>query len=422
MKKTVFFLLAILFTCSELFASLYDSETAYRRSQEYPTALQVMCGNFPRHSEAFHLWRVKERQEQISNHADSLSLYDDLAVSYFRLGQLDEAISTMQRKEMRNAGLYETYANLATFYFYKNDFASALSYLNKVIYMRPCDDKELYELYLTEYIARKYENKPDMMLPLQELNVKDSVPADNFYNYLKQRLYKGDKGEAPDLDNVNLNRAIVGVLNLMRFSRYNSPMLLEGLGDLLYAKNTGELAAAAYIRASQQMLRPEAVVYGYRHLGRTALFNPKSTPPISYERMALTISLRLNDGDVKAKKIEKSEKDWIAEGKNPQIQFRESFLSKPTRMLKRGHHPAELIFVVRNKVPDYLPVSPVKKSDVLDEYYKQTGVSEIPEKESDLVGDITGIRDKNKQSLLMIGFVIFMTVILVFVLFQKSKS
>jgi len=108
--------LTALFLPSVALACLWDSVTLLQERNRFPDTLELITGKFLRHSQEFYYWRIQDRLEKLRSDPDNLALYDDLGVAYDKTGQHDLAIQTMLDKDKRKPGLYETEANLGTFY------------------------------------------------------------------------------------------------------------------------------------------------------------------------------------------------------------------------------------------------------------------------------------------------------------------
>ena len=122
-----------------------------------------------------------------------------------------------------------------------------------------------------------------------------------------------------------------GVLGMMHFANYDSPLLLEALGDLLiawptYKDDALQLAARAYYRVAQ-LSEDEAtkdefkkaaanMVYGhldyinYRKANRTKRTRPKS----DLEKLSADLNRELAEAQAYFDSIAADERRWIAEG------------------------------------------------------------------------------------------------------------
>lgn len=99
----------------------------------FPEVIDIMTGNFPRHSREFHQWRIAETKKLLSKTPLESSLYDDLAVSQHKLGDHAAACGTMELKDSIKPGIYETYSNMGTFLIYTGDLPKALGFIRKAL-------------------------------------------------------------------------------------------------------------------------------------------------------------------------------------------------------------------------------------------------------------------------------------------------
>ncbi len=178
----------------------------------------------------------------------SLSHYD-------KLGKQDEAIETIREKaeKLPNVGEYETHANLGTFLVHAGKYEEGLADLRKAIEINPDAHfgREQYQVSVVEYVSEHRGDASDATLPLEG----------SFAWWLLEREGLGDgKGTITDekAARAELDRAAKGILGMMRFGDFRSPILLEVLGDVLLsgrnyhdANESQRLAARAYLRAAE---------------------------------------------------------------------------------------------------------------------------------------------------------------------------
>lgn len=165
--RTLLLLLAFLLFPSIVAACLWDYDTLKVERQRFPSVLELITGKFPRHSKEFYAWRVKDRLQRLKTEPNNVAYYDDVAVAYDKLGQQQQAIDTMLLKEKLQPGLYETQANLATFYMHMGQWQTGLMYVEKALQINPDAHfgREKYQKYLAEYVlSRLHDNK--LYLPL----------------------------------------------------------------------------------------------------------------------------------------------------------------------------------------------------------------------------------------------------------------
>ncbi len=237
-------------------ACMWDNDTLEMETQQFPGTLDIITGNFLRHSPEFHHWRIRDRELKLLKFPDSLELYDDLAVSHSKLGQDRKAIQLMLTKDSLRPDLYETVANLGTFYIHAGDLETGKVYLEKALEINPNAHfgREIIQLELVNYILKRRQAGVNS-LPLSSQTphwmLRGGSEGFNFYHYLKAK-------------NISPKEGLEGVLGMMRFGNFDSPVLLEVLGDLLLQNNPERdqvprhLARFCYIKAGQESGNPES--------------------------------------------------------------------------------------------------------------------------------------------------------------------
>ncbi len=332
------FVTSVVFLCCgfvavSCFACLWDRDTLAMERQRFPTALELITGKFLRHSDAFYRWRVKDRQERIEAER-SPELYDDLAVAHEKLGDTEEAIRVIRTKDEFYPGLYSTHANLGTFYFHSGQFASGLTEIDKALKINPDAHfgREIYQKRLVEYLLSKGQVN-DLSLPLSRES--PSGPGSvGFGTFLAASESGGVTSPYP---RELIDQGITGVLGMMKFGNYNSPVLLEALGDLLVSAGLNDdakqLAARAYLKASYE-IDEKAVQQAYRDKAEASLKFRQNGKGGSHEQLTLKqveaqFQSELNDANAWYKMIESSEKKWIATGKNVEQAFENTYYEAP---------------------------------------------------------------------------------------------
>ncbi|MGC1274398.1 MAG: hypothetical protein WBC44_11880 [Planctomycetaceae bacterium] len=266
-------------------ACLWDYDTLQMERERFPGALELIVGKFLRHSEPFYEWRIKDRRKAIGAHdLDIVKLtdeqlartYDDLAAALDKLKRHDEAIAMIREKAERlpDVGRYETQANLGTFLAHSGRLEEGVAELKKAIEINPDAHfgREKYQVALIEYVIEHRGDAEKVTLPLEG----------SFAWWLLKREGLGD-GEGNVTDEkaarAELDRAAKGILGMMRFGDYRSPVLLEALGDVVrsgsgknYFDGDGSqrIAARAYLRAAD-LVDDEQASAAYRKQARGAL-------------------------------------------------------------------------------------------------------------------------------------------------------
>lgn len=354
MKRTTVITLAALFSLTTFLACYWDHDTLQMETSEFPGTLDLITGNFLRHSPEFYVWRVQDREQKLQQYPDSLSLYDDLSVAYSKLGNDEKAIQVALRKDSLKPGLYETYANLGTFYIHNNQLEKGIENIDKAIEINPDAHfgREIYQRYLAEYILTK-KDSAGLRLPLDTI-ASDGYDwrekPDNFYNFL---LSKHNEDRAEDDKNRVLPRkqqekAVEGILGMMKFGNFDSPILLEVLGDMLLSEfdtndqemdqGARRLAFLAYAKASRVVEEPAKGYYERKAAG--AIFNQKFEGFREDDTKAKVEHMRkvLDDAIARAnefyEEIRQNEIKWISEEKNPQDEFDAEYYGIDTPALK----------------------------------------------------------------------------------------
>lgn len=327
MNKALLIVLVMLMPASAAHACIWDRDTLAMERARFPEVNELIVGYFPRHSPAYYEWR-KEQVLAIPLDQRTPSGFDDLAVSYDKLGEHEQAIATMLEKFERfpDQGLYETHANLGTFYIHNGDLEQGAQYIGSAIEINPDAHfgREVYQKLLVEYVLK--QRATGNHLPLEgytnfsgfaDFVVKDTQPDAN--------PFSGGGTEYEDR-NAELKRAIKGVLGMMRFGNYDSPVLLEVLGDLLMTQSEGEhglqrLAARAYIKASYEVEDAELAKV-YREKAEVAL---RMQEGVSLASIEAKLKEEIAEADTYFAKIEADEKAWIASGKDVDVLFIEKY-------------------------------------------------------------------------------------------------
>lgn len=267
MKKLLLLSLALI-TFSNSNACLWDKDTYAMEKRQFPTIKELISGQFLRHSPEFHQWRIKDREALIQKYPDSLSLYDDLAVSYCKLDNNSKAIEIAIKKEALKPGLYETYANLGTFYLHDKQLEKGIEYIKKALIINPNAHfgRERYQLYLAEYLLFKMEDGT-LPQPLANQRGHDTRQKILFTDFLETKLEENKPidEQKRHLDNKEIARAINGVKGMMKFGNYDSPILLEVLADLLSygydERSPKQLSVMAMLRACEKLPTEKRQLY-----------------------------------------------------------------------------------------------------------------------------------------------------------------
>lgn len=300
-------------------ACLWDRDTLAMERARFPEVNELIVGYFPRHSPAYYEWR-KEQVLSIPLAQRTPSDYDDLGVSYDKLGEHEQAIQTMLEKIERfpNEGLYETHANLGTFYIHNGDLEQGAQYIGSAIEINPEAHfgREVYQKLLVEYVIQ--QRAAENTLPLtQEIPMPFDAHGPGFAAFVLQQqdMVNSDKRME------EIDRATKGVLGMMRFGNYESPVLLEALGDLLvfrFGRNAPQrLAGRAYLKASYEVDDPVAASL-YRSKAETAI---ESQSGIRLESIEADLEKEIAEADTYFAKIKSDETAWATAAKDLDAEF-----------------------------------------------------------------------------------------------------
>jgi hypothetical protein len=228
---------------------------------------------------------------------------------------------------------YETIANLGTFHILRGDFNEGLGYILEALAINPDAHfgREKYQRWLVEYVLESRENGK-IVLPLQSAHAKDSPRrgAYDFRDFIGRRVFNGDRGQ--DFS----REAVRGVLGMLRFANFESPVLLEALGDLLLDGDPGtdakRLAARSYLKASYVTADRDAKAR-YRDLARRAISFQTQTPHIqqqlSLDELEGDFAKELADANAWYKELKDREIQWIRDGKDTDAEFDRYYRGAP---------------------------------------------------------------------------------------------
>jgi tetratricopeptide (TPR) repeat protein len=319
---------------------IWDYDTLAQERSRFPTTLELISGRFPRHSETYYRWRISDREERMLAGDTSPEVYDDLAVGYSKLGQDARAIELMQQKEALHPGLYETAANLGTFHIHAGHLDEGAAHILRAIKINPDAHfgREIYQELLVHYVIHRREQPGAPRLPLTvEPVTHRSSGSMGFWTFLQAEHRTTRGGEEEELQ-----RAVRGVLGMMRFGNHDSPVLLEALSDLLLAdqiKDAKRLAARALLKASYSV-EDEPTRLAYRNKAREALRtqtpDPSTNEEMALEKLEHTFALELEDGERETMEMASREAFWIENGEDVDSRFADVFLTTQSVVPDKG--------------------------------------------------------------------------------------
>lgn len=323
-------------------ACMWDYDTLKMERSRFPDALELITGKFLRHSPEFYEWRIQDRLKRLESDPANVALRDDLAVAYDKTGQHEKAIETALNIEKLQPGRYETSANLGTFLFHSGKVKESLVPIEAALKINPEAHfgRERYQKWLTEYIIERQKGR-ELKLPMADVNPGDfatrevtesnSVKIDNeFADFLQKKLGK------QQLEGEDAAAAIKGVLGMMRFAKYDSPVLLEALGTVLtrgvrsHYEDAKMLAARSFLMASYQV-SDDAARLKYRAMAGRALNmqTARNQDQISLQQVEDEFRSELDEGRDWYTNLRDRELSWIRDGKNPETEFDKLYHAAP---------------------------------------------------------------------------------------------
>ncbi|MEL7266414.1 MAG: hypothetical protein AAFP69_16600, partial [Planctomycetota bacterium] len=320
--KTLLFLVGFTATYLMPTACLWDTDTLAMERSKFPTLNELIVGHFPRHSQAYYEWRIKDRSitQAKRRHPED---FDDLAVAQDKLGRHAEAIETMREKlrQWPDTGLYKTHANLGTFLVHSGQYEEGLKHIQKAIEINPDAHfgREIYQQRLVEY--------------MMEVTASDRQPffkENDFRKFVLRRAKEVGQidDQSPNRtkqEREEIERAVKGVSGMIRFGNHDSPILLAALAQLLddsYDQASPKrLAARAYLRSAEN-----GQVKGWRERMLRSAANAlklQQDVPLQLVRKRLEDEVKL--ADKLQQRIAADERRWIESGTNVDRKFAEKY-------------------------------------------------------------------------------------------------
>ncbi|MES2921712.1 MAG: tetratricopeptide repeat protein [Verrucomicrobiota bacterium] len=300
-------------------ACLWDGDTIAMENARFPKVIEIITGNFPRHSREFHQWRVAETRKQLETDPKAMPLYDDLAVSQHKLGDHPAAFATMKSKENLQPGIYETYSNMGTFLIYTGELPKALDFINKALSINPHAHfgREKYQKWLVQWVIAGKPVMSERPGPDEKHDFRSSGYSAFVLSKTPRKIMTAPLRE----------EAIKGVLGMMRFADFDNPILQEALGDLLCTgkseENATHLASLAYLHASQKATAPEEQTRLAKKFDTARSTFPEGGKA---EDLALELKEGLAKGEKLAASVRNDEITWIQQGKDVSAEFTGKYL------------------------------------------------------------------------------------------------
>ena len=320
-------------------ACLWDNDTLQMERLRFPGVLEIITGKFVRHSRAYYEWRILDRKMKLATQPGDPALLDDLAVAYAKLGRPEEGIALLEPTLADHPNRYETLSNLGTLLFFAGRLDESKDYLRRALEINPNAHfgRERYQLLLTEYLQQSDLDSEGVM------SVEGRYPNGGVLGFARFVIVKqfGDENRVTAVGMFDddkwsqermeeIHKAAKGVLGMMHFADFQSPVLLEALGDLLIAGNGDVndtlLAARAYLRAAQ-VSKDSAASKRFELMARQALINHQVYSPhmdenqVDLKRVTDELERERSVADAWFKSIETNEHRWIADNKDVDREF-----------------------------------------------------------------------------------------------------
>lgn len=318
--------LASLLLASTAAACLWDSDTLQMERLRFPGVLEIITGKFVRHSKAYYEWRVTDRLKRLEASPDDPALIDDLAVAYDKLGQPEEGIVLLEKSLANNPDRYETLSNLATLLFHAGKLEESKQHVQRALEINPNAHfgREKYQLLLTEYVLQSELKTAGVMSTDERYPLTGTA---GFARYVSRTPLE-NQGQMTPEELAELRRAGKGVLGMLHFADYRSPILLEALGDLLTTgyleEDATQLAARGYLLAARYSDDPKAAVR-YREMASMVVKNHlqfhENGGKKTIDDLEKQLSQEVVAGDSWFAEIQANESRWIADGRDVDSEF-----------------------------------------------------------------------------------------------------
>lgn len=269
--------------------------------------------------------------------ADDPGLTDDLAVAYSKLGRHADGIALLEKVLAAHPDRYETLANLGTIHMLAGDLKVGKEYVDRAIIVNPDAHfgREKYQSLLAEYFLTKRKS-PHPASELGTFLFQSKGHACGFAKFVLEKRGWGNRridvrSDGAESVQEELAAAQKGVLGMMHFANYDSPLLLEALGDLLIAwpsrqDDALQLAARSYYRVAQlsedkktkDEFERAAANALEGHLDYIKYWKEKGEegPKAALDKLSAELTRELADAQTYFNSVAADEERWIAEGVN----------------------------------------------------------------------------------------------------------
>lgn len=333
-KAVVIIALLLSLSCATVcVACLWDTDTLQMERLRFPGVLEIITGKFVRHSKAYYEWRIIDRTKKLEASPGDPTLIDDLAVAYAKLGRPEEGIPLLVKALEQHPRRYQTLSNLGTLLFFAGRLDESKAMIARALEINPDAHfgREKYQLLLTEYVQQSKTESLGVMSDAKRFPVEGDSGFARYVLERKQLSPKPFTDRSPE-QLAELRAATNGVLGMMHFADYQSPILLEALGDLLVdgqlEENASQLAARAFLQAAKATSDPETAER-FKKMCDEALATSKGHQEDEQGRMRFGLEMRLDrelaDATAWFTRIEADENQWIGQGRDVDQAFAEKY-------------------------------------------------------------------------------------------------
>jgi tetratricopeptide (TPR) repeat protein len=242
-------------------ACLWDNDTLAEESLGQPEVVAAVTGDLGKHSLAFFTAKVAYTEKLIASGNPKIATaarYDDLAVAQARLGQLDQALATLDAKDKLFPNMYTTASNRGTFYMLQGNFADAKTWLDTALKMDPNAHfgREKYQMMLLQYLQR-LASDPKLATTENFLGIA-MADLDNPETALMPLITKQAKKQRGMQRRPAPSEVVIALTGITRFGEgQDNPHLWFALGWALVQQGDAHLASRAFRRA-QLLQHPTA--------------------------------------------------------------------------------------------------------------------------------------------------------------------
>ncbi|MBN8246203.1 MAG: hypothetical protein J0L84_02025 [Verrucomicrobia bacterium] len=309
---------SLFLTASSLRACLWDVDTLQMERKRFPGVNELITGNFVRHGPDYYQWRIDDRRRRLQDSPGDPALVDDLAVALDKLGRPKEGIALVSDILRVHPNRYETVANLGTLHIHAGDLDQGARLIAEAIRINPDAHfgRERFQRLFVRYLQQS--EMVDKGVLSAETRWQRYQPV-GFARFVLELPGIPLDAEARDRE---LDAALKGILGIMHFGNFESPGVLEALGDLLLRTGEGDsdarlLAGRAYLKARRGAQRPEAAAFYDQMIGDALSPNADfhgTRREKAQAQLNRALDKDLAAADQRHQEIVRDEQQWIREG------------------------------------------------------------------------------------------------------------